>query len=886
MKHFFEKYLKIYVHELSRFVWIAAIFFVIFFVTAIFRNYVDAAFIKRYGTDAIPLMLAINSILTFIVIGISGRLAARFPDHVLLTGMLVIYSISVTIAFFMVRADVNIVYPILYQLLYLLDSLLLVYLWNIAGDLFDARQGKRIFPLITAAQVLGATIGSFSTKPLTVALGEDPALLIFGIVCLFTAVHLARTGVRMVARPTTKSGSAKRESATKKLTEIPKLMGEYPIIRYLIITGLIPNILLPIFFYQFSVIANQTFTSEASLLSFLSVFRGMTTLVTFVLLFFVGRLYSKMGLTNASMVHPLNFTVLFGSLTTFFNVYVACYGQFSVILIQRAIAGPVNKVLYSVIPENLAIWSRTFIRGTVLKIGTLAGSLLLLSGKQMLTPKTFSYVALVFAVYWVIETLLFRKHYKRMLKQVIVEKQIDFDRIDSVRTFDSGSGAMEMGPLSVEVRDEEAPDNGREPSAELHPDTALKLLDDQDPMTRAEAAASFKITQDNRAVRKLLRLLEDPDDRPRYAAMEALMAYGDTVVPYLEMALVGASPRVKQGILEVIRLAEVKDFEMVPFLGRELTTAYDHLVVINRLKGMQESDSVRMLSEYLQATYDDTLRLIFYALWVNHADMRLMYEALRSEASSIAVEMVENSIDREVVPFLIPLIEDVPLSEKIEKGRRILPVVRHDNMRRLLTYLVESDDPLACMLSLYFIAEQQPEPAFIPVIESRFEDDNFDIAQTAAYARAKVLGEEAEMPDIMDTINRLKLFTIFEGMGIRELYAIASVVTVEHFKPKELLIKEGEDNTSIYLVVSGKVSIYQNYGAPEEMHKATIGEGSFLGELSMFTKLPPNATCISEEQTEVFVLRHHQFLEIMKFYPQIGINLCAFFSLNCRRAIY
>ena len=38
MKRLLEKYLKIYVHESQSFLWISAIFFVIFFVTAIFRT--------------------------------------------------------------------------------------------------------------------------------------------------------------------------------------------------------------------------------------------------------------------------------------------------------------------------------------------------------------------------------------------------------------------------------------------------------------------------------------------------------------------------------------------------------------------------------------------------------------------------------------------------------------------------------------------------------------------------------------------------------------------------------------------------------------------------------------------------------------------------------
>ncbi|MGB9616696.1 MAG: cyclic nucleotide-binding protein, partial [Desulfomonilaceae bacterium] len=155
MRRIAEKYLKIYPHEFSKFTWISLIFFTIFLVTAIFRTYVDAAFLKRYGPQYVPWMLLINGLLTFVVFGIVDRLSRRFVDLYLLAGFLILYGIASNILFVMVKGDISIAYPILYQLLYLLDAILLVYLWNIAGDLFDARQGKRIFPLVTAAQVLG-----------------------------------------------------------------------------------------------------------------------------------------------------------------------------------------------------------------------------------------------------------------------------------------------------------------------------------------------------------------------------------------------------------------------------------------------------------------------------------------------------------------------------------------------------------------------------------------------------------------------------------------------------------------------------------------------------------------------------------------------------------
>ncbi|MBI5568901.1 MAG: cyclic nucleotide-binding domain-containing protein [Desulfomonile tiedjei] len=888
MRGFLEKYLKVYVHESSRFLWMTAIFFAIFLVTAVFRNYVDTAFLKRYGPQYIPQMLVINALLTFVIFGIADRLGRRFRDHHLLTGFLIFYAVSSAALFLMVRADISIAYPILYQLLYLLDAILLVYLWNIAGDLFDARQGKRIFPLITAGQVLGTTLGSFGTQPFTRTFGENAALLLFAAVCMAVAFFVARTAFRVVGATGPRGSAEKTAARTVRLIEVPGIMKTYPIVRYLVITGLIPNILLPIFLSQFSVIANHTFASEQSLISFLSIFRGLTTLTTFVLLFFMGRLYSTMGLTNASLVHPLNFTILFSGLAAYFNIFVACYGQFTAILIQRAVSGPVNKILFNIVPGELLVWSRTFIRGTVIKVGMLAGSLAMIFLKPVLDARLLSYLALVLAIYWVVETLFFRKHYKRILKQVIVEKQIDFDQIESVRTFDSGGAAMELGPVDVESRVEDQTPVETRVVPTLAPDVALKLLEDPNPATRAEAAVSLAAHKDVRAVRKLIALLADPDDDVRKSAMDALMTYRESILPFLELSLIEAPPRAKQGILEVIRVSGLKEFEMVPFLGKELAQAYSNLLAIQCLQPMKNAPSVQMLRTHLEELNDEILSLVFYALWVYHADMRLLYQALRSETASIAVELLETSVQKELGAYLIPLLEDVPLERKIEAGRRLFPLMRNETLERVLSLLAGAEDPVTRLLAAYVIGDQKPERSFVPILESRLEDESPFVQEVARSALKRAFNEVAEMPTptIIEKINKLKEFSIFEGMGVREFHAIASVLNVEHFQAGDVLIREGEENASIYLMVRGKITVYEGFGTNLQKEKVTLGPGSFVGELSLFSRMPPNATCVAAEPVEVFVLRHHQFQEIMRVYPQIGINLCRFFTMKLRAVAY
>ncbi len=885
MNNFLEKKLKVYSHETSRFIWLSAVFFTIFFILAVFRNYVDAAFLKRFGAEYIPQMLVLNALLTFVVLGVVDRLSRKFIDNDLLAGFLSIYALSTFGLFLMVKEGVSLAYPILYQLLNLLDSILLVYLWNMAGDLFDPRQGKRIFPLVTAAQVLGTTIGSFITKPFTLAFGEDQILIFFGTFCLLLSIFLFKTGAKLFTRARPKTAASK-SGKTIKLYEVPGLMKQYPMVRYLIITGLIPNILLPIFFFQFNVIASHTFTSEQGLISFLSIFRGLTTFITFLLLFFVGRIYSSIGLTNSSIVQPLNFSIMFGSLTAFFNIYVACYGQFTAILIQRAIAGPVNKILYSILPSDLIPWSRTFIRGTVLKVGMLTGSLLMIALKPVVTPQDLSIIGIVLSAYWLLETFIFRKHYKRILKQVIVEKQIDFDQVESVRAVDSSPAALELVPVGLEDRPFASVSPDKKAEQTIPPDAVLKMLSDENSTIRMEAATTIATTKDIRAVATLVRMLEDTDEDVRKSAIEALISFGEQILPFLEVSLIECPPRTKQAILEVIRLSGLHNFEIIPFLGKELCIAYSNLIAYRGLQDVAETSANELLKKHLIESNEEILSLIFYALWVYHADMRLMYQALKSETASIAVELIENSIQKELGPYLIPLIEDVPLDEKIEDGKKLFPLVRNVTPERLLNFLADSEDPVTRMLTLYLIGEQTMGESFVPILELKLNDARPFVRESAEYALKRNLNEVAQMPDIIDRINKLRTFTIFEGMGIRELHAIASVVNVEHFSPGDVMIKEGEENSSIYLVIDGKIRIFEGYGTPDEKEKVTIGEGSFLGELSLFTRMAPNATCVAVENTKAYVLRHHQFQEIMRIYPQIGINLCRFFTMKLRQRAY
>jgi len=66
--------------------------------------------------------------------------------------------------------------------------------WNLANELFNTRQSKRIFPLITGGGVLGAILGSFGTPFLARAITLDNLLLVYLALEVLGAMTVKKLG--------------------------------------------------------------------------------------------------------------------------------------------------------------------------------------------------------------------------------------------------------------------------------------------------------------------------------------------------------------------------------------------------------------------------------------------------------------------------------------------------------------------------------------------------------------------------------------------------------------------------------------------------------------------------------------------------------------------
>jgi len=326
------KWLKVYEDEIGLFLYSALLLFLIRNSTILFNNFAETAFLKRYGVEYLPIVYVVNSISTFFIMGFITGLMGRLPGSRLLTYMLLVFGASVAGLRFVIPLGFDLLYPVLFVLKAQFEILLALVFWNLANDLFNTRQSKRLFPLITAGGVLGGVIGSFATPFLARVLSLDNLMLAYLVITLIGAMVVKRMGTRFPTLLLSEKKAKKKGSHTSIIDEIKKvlpLIKESKLLKILIMITLMPNVVIPILNYQFNFAIDQTFATEGGMLTFFGYFRGVLNTISLIILLFVGRIYSRWGLPVALMFHPFNYILAFIALLLRFDLFSAMYARIS-----------------------------------------------------------------------------------------------------------------------------------------------------------------------------------------------------------------------------------------------------------------------------------------------------------------------------------------------------------------------------------------------------------------------------------------------------------------------------------------------------------------------------------------------------------------------------
>lgn len=132
-------------------------------------------------------------------------------------------------------------------------------------------------------------------------------------------------------------------------------------------------------------------------------------------------------------------------------------------------------------------------------------------------------------------------------------------------------------------------------------------------------------------------------------------------------------------------------------------------------------------------------------------------------------------------------------------------------------------------------------------------------------------------------ISLLRRVPLFEALKDDDLEAIARVTITRSYDKDQVIILAEEEGDAMFIIAHGqvKVSIVSEDG--REVILSMLGEGAVFGELALLDGKPRSANVVATQDTELYMVRRADFLQLIYKVPQIAVGLLAELAARLRK---
>ena len=109
---------------------------------------------------------------------------------------------------------------------------------------------------------------------------------------------------------------------------------------------------------------------------------------------------------------------------------------------------------------------------------------------------------------------------------------------------------------------------------------------------------------------------------------------------------------------------------------------------------------------------------------------------------------------------------------------------------------------------------------------------------------------------------------LFTHCSRKDLQRIAEVADEIDLQAGKVLIEEGERGREFFVLVSGEVEVRR-----KRRKVATLGPGSFFGEMALLSKTPRTATVTAVTPIDVLVISDRAFLGLLDKMPELWLKV-------------
>ncbi|UOQ76142.1 cyclic nucleotide-binding domain-containing protein [Hymenobacter sp. 5516J-16] len=810
----------------------------------------------------------------------AGKLYAHFEHHLGLQRVAVRVLLAVVALTAVLGVLVAVGHSVLaavvimagYRVIYLLTNL---EFWGVSAVVFDVRQGRRLFSVISSGDMPAKALGAV----LAILIHHHTELL-----WLLLTAFGAYMGALLVLQQTNRSHLVEARSAARALrTEAvaPRLQRWFGSSR-LVLTMCLSMLALAAVTtgieYSFFVNVKHRFHDQALVMRYVGGVLAVAYLLALVVkLLLTGQVLNRVGVRGVLLALPAVLLAglgLFGLLPSAAPDTLVLYfcGLFITLeVLRRAVFDPVFLVLFQPLPAAERLEAHTLAKGLYEPLGMgLAGVLLFLLPNQR--GLTFGWMGLLVLV------ALFFLH--RTYGHYLAELQHAVSR---------RFGAAEDG---LDIK-EKAPLNGTQAvvtSADIQ--THIAALADK--ATRA-AATDTLLTLGEQALPELLATLQTSTDETTIRRVAQLCGHLRLPASRRGLVTLARQPHLfrREAALRALRgfaptPADAPIFQAL--VQEELRLAQQ---LLHGLAATHDK-AVRASLDYEVARVQQRIFGLLQQLYPPHliADAQRGVAHATRERQANALEVLDNLIPRPVYQGLQTLLEVATVAEKARAFDALLgPPAAPQPLA--ITIIQRGEAAFTDWTISLALQHWQPTATTATLLLPHLHTPNLLIRETALGMLARLTQQQpaahthllAHHPDLASSLMShsatttahipatervavLQRTALFAATPANVLSSIVPIMKEVEFAAGHQIFAKGDLGTSLFIVHEGEVGIFTG-----SQQLATFRKGDFFGELALLDAEPRSASAVAQTPVVAFRLDQEDFYDVMEERGEVLRNI-------------
>jgi hypothetical protein len=132
---------------------------------------------------------------------------------------------------------------------------------------------------------------------------------------------------------------------------------------------------------------------------------------------------------------------------------------------------------------------------------------------------------------------------------------------------------------------------------------------------------------------------------------------------------------------------------------------------------------------------------------------------------------------------------------------------------------------------------------------------------------------QTEDRETMEQLLALRQVSLFAHLSLDQLEAIRRATKTAQYVEGEVIVREGDPGTELFVLLEGEVKVYREWGSAQPTLLNTLAPVSYFGEIAILDGEQRSATVVASRDSTLLSLRGERLKELILQTPEISFEL-------------